>query len=563
MSNEYFYEDTLRLPELSPADLISLSNDRLVDFARLYTPSMNRQDLLFCRNQFCKEHRVPTKEELTLLDRMAKLRKKTVSSTLLARVGIDDSIIADSYEKQMDHYRMLRGDRRIPLSLEELAQISPQYQERVGRTDRILPSLMETDGTPVLRSFARFDEHKSGPLPDKTAMILLLPEEETSKNYKEKVQALLNEIRGTSLFHTVFSVGTGGLLASLAVRCKGVFMDPARLPDSESKTIDNLTDRFCGRWVIGASRESADLLCEKARDHGLLGIYFAKATESGRLRTSSDSLYFLDLSMEFLRIFVCAKDDGTASISKESFLTVCAHKSMSVMEASGNEAVLLDHTPIRKGNTLIVPVFSTIHANGFSAALNTVLNATLRLIARGGDRRTMGIAVTYSFPKYSANAEDIGMNMAMILGVSRMAEELELSERAPKICYTDEEARTLTCLAYSPLPHHTIPPFAVDVDSNLCFLAFGRTPDGVPSFEGLRRMYDYFTALCHASAVLSAQSVNGDLMEAVRSMTKGKQVAFTELASDYQNRFCQGLLLEISPKNTPENMPVLGKIAGV
>ncbi len=561
MSNEYFYDENFYTLDLSPADLLSLPNERLADFARRYTPSMNRQDLLFCRDRFRKEHRVPTETELSLLDRMVALRKKAVVGTLLARVGIDDSIIAESYEKQMQHRSMLYGQSHTPLSLDGLARISSEYQERIGKTDRIPPALMETDGTAVLRSHTSANEYHKSPLPAETALILLLPTREAEAEDLKKTEAFLATIRSTIGFRADFTVGTGGLSASLAIRCKGVFIDPSRLPDSDSKTLDNLTDRFRGHNIVGMARESAEQLCQRASEYGLLGIYFAKTTETGRLRTPSDPRYTLDLSMDFLRMLASAKDEGTVSIARESFLTVCAHKPMSVKDASGNETILSDHMPIRKENTIMSPVFSTVRVNGFSAAMNTTLNAVLRLIARGIDRRTMGLAVTYSFPKYAADAEDLGKNAAMILGTCRMAEELEISEQPPKLCYHDQGDRTLTCLAYAPLPSQMIPPFAAGNDSNLCFLAFGRTPDGVPSFEGLRRMCDYFTALCRTGSVLSAQSVNGDLTDAIRSMTKEKQVAFTDLMEDYENRFCQGLLLEISAKNMPEHIPILGKIA--
>ncbi len=571
--SDYDTSDTLTQENTRIHNFPLLSNSELLELARSTTPSMTRSDFYFCQQQYKKQKKSPSVAELRMINALLEERKRSTEHDVLSYVQSEDHVIAQTYQDMMAKLRVLSPEKKIPPSLSEAAAVSARYMRRIGRTDTAsalstncqdktdyqlrakssFPSVSTTSGLPLLR-LSNKDASPLELLPSGTAFVIVCPKAATGDgtsgydyyDYEEKLKSFLADEEIPSLYMGSVRVNRFGILYTLARLCKGVFADLRQLPHMEEPlALSCLVKNYRGCLLLSAERANTAQLVELAKKHDLSAAYFAKATESGWWRTSQEASVFLDMKLSFILSLANGKSQGNFVCPAENLRSACHHLPLSVTDDEGSIGKTEGADLLRADGHLLAPVFSEAKDACFSNALNTVLDAVLRLICRGINRRAITLAFTYLLPYYGKESQDSGKDLSLILGAYRAAIELACPQKAPTVKYTDQP-RALCCTAYAPIPHRELSDTFQRSGSNFYYLSFRRDPNGLPDFESFRQMCDSFFGWLTQGKIFSACPILGSLPSAVYDMATGGEIQFSSLSEEYKNFFCQGILFEAS-----------------
>ncbi len=553
------------VPPLYATAFHTSSEEEMKAFSADYTPSMNLSDFRFCQTQYRKDRRAPSFAELALLNGIVKERKSLADHRVISQVRIAVPAVADTYRDLSKKMVLLQPKRKHSPTLSELSLISGSYMRRIGRDEQTfeeneLPfQWLCADGGTIFPNESQTEEPFV--LTAGVALVLLTPAEDAEGSYEENISRFLAAPQIRPLYSRSLSVAQFGLLGSFVRHCQGILMDPEFLPLAEEEpfTIPHLISAYRGRTLLATTRENTAWLKEYAPQFGLSCTYFAKSTQTGRIRGPKELRPLLDFSIPFLKGLIDGQESATAFVGEENLRIACEHTSLSLKADDGSSICLGEGEVTARKGLLFAPVLSPAGENCFSAALNTVTDSILRLVCRGIDRRSLGLSLTYSIPRLGMTEEEHGKNLGLILGAYRVAMELALPEEGTRVIYTDGERRVL-CTAYAPTPQKKIPTRFVREGSPICYLSFQRTEDGLPRFESLRQMCDCFSELCAKGAILSARAVSGNPIATMRNMAKNGTFAVTEKAEEFSAYFCQGILFELDPSVSPTPFHSFGTI---
>ena len=508
------FGDTVPVP-----GFLTLPEEGLAALCREWFPAMRTADLRFCREYYRRESRVATYGELRMLEALVAERRAGADGYVMSRIRIADETVAATYEDMMTKCRALYPERKTPFTVAEMAQISGAYMHRIGRGDD---------------RFARVETAPPTLLPG-TAFLLLTPASEgESGAYEEHLADFLTSDEIAPLYAGTHRVMRYGILGTLASLGNGVFADVSLLPREEgaSLCLCDLVRAHRGRMMLSATRANAAWLCRYAERYGLRATYFAKVTETGRWRTSREVSPSIDLSCSFLQALLRGMDLSEVALPGEELRAVCGHTPL-----AGST-----HAPAQA--RYAVTLFATPEENCFSAAMNLALDAVLRLVSRGVDRRLIGLSLSYGFPRYETSEQEMGKNLSTILGAYRVTMELAAPEFESSVDYI-RGGRRLLCTAYTSYRGNAIPGQVTGVGGRIGYLSFRRTEAGVPDFESFRQMCDLFGTWCAEGKVLSACGVTGDALSAMEDLQReGLRIERGADAGSYQGVFCQGILFE-------------------
>ncbi len=528
---------------------------------------MNEDDLRFFRDYYRAERRLPSLGELRLFDRFAERRRSLSEMTFIGKVQAEDAAVTETYHDLLAKASVLLPDRRAPFGVAELAKVGGSYLRMVGRKAeeqtltapvRDTPcaelTLVSPAGEQLLCVGEAETETKADPFGEKgAAILLLLPSEEADVGYDEAVSSLCADREAKLLCGGTARIGRFGLLGALAHRCGGVLADLSRLPDC--LPLSHLAEAYAGRLLLAAPRANTAYLSELAERYGLRAVYFAKVTDSGRFCTMADTAPALNWKLSFLRSLFGARLGRDCYIPKEAMMAACVHPPLTLRSKESGVWTLRAGQAWRAGSLTLSSAYGEIANNGFSVAVNTVVDALLGMVACGADRRCVGLCVSYSLPE--TQTEDGGL--AAVLGVYRVMMETACPEQFSAVRNT-AGVPSVSCTAFSPLRRRAIPSLAVCRDSRMVFLSVKRTADGLPDFALLRKLCDDVLALANGGRLLSARAVAGKLSEAINEMTAGNAFRPTERLSAYDGAFCQGILCQVV-KDT--ELPAVGEILSV
>ena len=504
--------------EMPVFEFLTMPEEGLAALCEEFLPAMRLADLRFCREQYRREGRVATYGELRMLEALIAERRRSADRYVMSRIRIGDGTVAATYEDMMAKCRALYPNRQTPFTVAETAQVSGAYMNMIGRgSDRFVKA-----------------EPASPTLLPGTAFLLLVPgsaEEEGA--YEGNLAELLTNPEIAPLYTGRYRVSRYGILGTLASLGKGIFADFSLLPRAEGEPLRlrDLVVAHGGRLMLSATRENAAWLCRYAERYALKAIYFAKVTETGRWRTSREISPATDLSIPFLLALLNGMDMSEVSLPEENFRAVCPHTCLTGDGASA-----------KTGHA--VTLLASPEENCFSAAVNLGLEAVIRLVCRGVDRRAIGFTMSYAFPRYGVSELEMGKNLSTILGAYRVMMELAAPECDSSVDYIGG-SRRLACTAYTPHGGSAIPERAVETGTKIGYLSFCRNENGVPDFESFRQMCDHFHAWCAEGKIRSARGVSGDLLSAMADMASERvSITVSADAEAYRGCYCQGILFE-------------------
>jgi phosphoribosylformylglycinamidine synthase len=169
------------------------------------------------------------------------------------------------------------------------------------------------------------------------------------------------------------------------------------------------------------------------------------------------------------------------------------------------------------GNDLSDPYFMS---------LDVVLAAAAQCVAGGAEFNDIALSFSAEIPGISGERDIIdpqlgGDALSLILGAYRAQIEYCLPDAGSVYTYSGKRyGFTVSAAARlngNPVPMHFILP-----GNGVYLLAPAYSPDGLPNFEDLRRMWRYVSSLCRDGRVASAFAVgSGGAAETIRTMSGG------------------------------------------
>ncbi|MBQ9085565.1 MAG: hypothetical protein IJY47_00085 [Clostridia bacterium] len=483
------------------------------DFAALrkeVTPSMNEDDLRFCRDYFQSVKRVPYYGELRLLNRLVAKRREKADGTRVEALRCADEEIASTYRDLLAKLHVLFPQQKVSPSLSDIAQVSGTYLRMIGRGS---PFFLPADGTPSRPS------EEENPQEVRAAFVLLYPKE-NKDHYFDEIHALLTRDELRDVSPRRMPISEYGLLGTLARLPGGILANTELLPRKEDESLFSiLGDAYVGYELWNVPRDFAPKLCRLATEYDLIAVYFARTTENGEFVIHHTGTSPYCLSLTFARALMNRRYSAHALVTKEDFTAgsmipttkICD----SIKRLSASELPSMD---------LLTTLWErSAPSNCFSLGMNTCLDALLRLVSHGINRRAIGFSLTYSLPAHVSNEAELGQDLALLLGTYRVSLEFAAPESASLLQYETHEGnfRRLSCLAYASRPERLLTSAGGKPSDRVYFLALCPTPQGIPDFAELRRTCDRFTALWEEGKIHSAQSVSGSLSEALNILGKG------------------------------------------
>jgi hypothetical protein len=513
-------------------------------------PNLSRHNIEFIGKYYSKLKRCPTYGELRLYGAILDIQRKRARGALISRLGTDSIALMETYNDHKAKAVAMRGKKHASLTLDESAALIGEYMRMIGRYDS--------------RSFAKAPQKHSAEndltlISDGSAVMTLGAAKVKEKKKKKKRRKgarevyavlLLNADTRNSGLRALFAdkkvrarckkavrIGEFGLIGAISEICEGARADLSKLSE-DAPLYSVLTECFTYKYLVLSTVKQAGTLIELAAGYGVEAVYFA-VTESGdRLRAM-----YADIPLELVRILMdsrkaietCVSEcDPSAAYTPKPLYAVKGEKKF-----EGFEDALL-----KSRERLVAAVSISPEKNAFGAAVNALVDNTLRLVAAGADRRAICSAAVYEFPCDGRDAESLGESLALILGAYRVGVELAFSEGMTETSYNTE--RKLTSVLYASAPRNPVSAVFTAEGSYIGFLPIEKSGDGFIDFNSLRRVCDSFYELKLNGKILSARAVTDEPSVTVEKMKKCMTVTLTESGRLAANAPCKGILFETS-----------------
>ncbi len=117
-------------------DFFDITEESAGQFIDKYRLAMDKDDLMFCKEYFLKEKRVPTLTELRMIDTYwSDHCRHTTFSTILEEVSFEDERVEASFNRMLEIRKEL--GRNKPLTLMEIATLAGRYLKHEGKLDKL------------------------------------------------------------------------------------------------------------------------------------------------------------------------------------------------------------------------------------------------------------------------------------------------------------------------------------------------------------------------------------------------------------------------------------------
>ena len=432
---------------------------------------------------------------------------------------------------------------------------------------------------------------------------------------ERKLQRLFRNPALSKLIKKCNDFGAGGVAVAIGELAPGLEI-----------YLDNIPKKYAGldgtelalsesqeRMAVVVEADAVTEFCEIAAAENLLATVVAKVTHNKRLVMYWRGAKIVDIKREFLdssgaqqRAVVALdyRDDrneildrpfaGHALLGSLADLNGCLQKGLAERFDSsiGSGTVLMPFGGARQltpaeGLAMKLPLgdncrTAALFAHGwalpfannpYQAAIHSVVEAVSKIVAMGGDYRTVRLSLQEYFEKLGKDCHKWGKPLAALLG----ALEAQLELGIPAIGGKDSMSGTFKELNVPP----TLIAFAATIvvaarvvsnelkqcGSYLYLLKVRRTPEGLPIWAALRSNFATAHGLAAAGKVLSMHSVKGcGVLHAVSEMALGNTIGvrFVTAAATLAAGCMYGdiLLESITAIEDISDLYLIGKTAG-
>ncbi|WP_330389069.1 phosphoribosylformylglycinamidine synthase [Tepidibacter thalassicus] len=398
---------------------------------------------------------------------------------------------------------------------------------------------------------------------------------------ERKIQRLFRNKKVSRMIKKCNDFGAGGICVAIGELADGIDINLDLVPkkydglDGTELAISESQERM----AVVVSSENADEFIKYANLENLEATHVANVTDSNRIRMYWKNNLIVDISREFLNTngvkqktdvlvkspseksyFKSANEKGKTLkekwINKMRELNICSQRGLIERFDSsiGAATVLMPfggkyQATYVDGMAAKIPVLygetstGTIMTYGynpkigkwspFHGALYALIESVCKIVAMGGDYKTVRLTFQEYFEKLGDSTQKWGKPFSALLGAFYAQKKLNI----PAIGGKDSMSGTFKDLNVPP----TLVSFAVDivdvndvispefknVNSKVIYLSTRRCEDEVVNFEELKKNLDKVTSLIKNKKVISAYAVKGGgICEGISKMSFGNKIGF-------------------------------------
>lgn len=475
-----------------------------------------------------RARRDPLIEELKALDLFAASMQKSPTAQAPTEMQTNDAFIAATYADMMAKRRELSPNTKTPLSLGESLGLARTYLLRAGKRNGLgkdtlfcrelgkhsfapCDAAVVSDGGFSLRVL----DACSLPSQSDDLFALLLPEIGThaQSGFDAKCNKLLSTQEFASSIGKITTLSHGGLLSALLKEGVGIFLDTARLSQSnELFPLEHLVNAFEDAYLIRFARQNETLVRRLARDAGIRACVFAGVTTTDTLVISRSKNDTLTLHIDFLRSlssFVFTK----LTLGEETPDAILSPRT----ETRNKKICKYLFDPERNAPTLNLDIERKLVASAsvspersfFLNALYCAIAPILSQSLAGCHYSAQQLAIGIRLPSYPVSAEASAAALSTSLGLYRLQSEtgiLAASLRTvsdpdvslPQLSVFSVAAGAAPCPSVLQIPENRV--YAISIKTD---------PSGLPDFESLRRTLASLAKLRNDGVTVSARCVFG------------------------------------------------------
>ncbi len=549
----------------------TLSDEALFAVSSKAIPSLSVEGLCFIRNTLRasvkrkKELRTPTLGELRLYGEIFSESSKNADLIALSSVEGDGKQISDTYADLLAKVKVLYKKGAFVPTLDALANVSKEYTDMIGRDCGTLYAytsgignkssdvLSVTDiGGREAFHFTRKEEDTFAKRADYGISVFILrPIIGINDEYEANAKRFFASAARFSLYRARAKVGRHGIIGALMRLTDGAAVDTSVLYKSEEGALPALALSDRGRYIVIANFKNAKKLSILADRYGLTCTEFARTNDSEcfKLMMGKKSL---ELKSKFLSSIMNYREKKAVSLP-------CG---AAYLPTEYSHPVFRGGIDGRDGleafeGRCFYSHRSDISADPFKEGFFSALDASIALVSRGVNRRSVCMAYEYSFPRSLVSGDELGKDLALILGVYRFNMELAAPTAISSVKYG--KGRGLLTVSYSMRPKVSIASMLSSEGNKLCFMGFDVGEDGLPDMNSYRQMCDRFFELAEKGKVISAYAVTGSLSAAVYSMSGKLAASFNDKGEAMALTRCRGIVFEVSSATGLEEIGIIVK----
>ena len=509
-----------------------LSPSLLKDFAAFYTPNMGKAELAHCQKFFAARNQVPpTGEELAFLDAFVAQNYRYPDAFLISQMQTEDDFLAKTFHDLMDKRAIVTPNYSAPCSYAEITKVAQAYLGATDKKTSFIDSLhvscaphcnlvlaaqkadaATVDGDSPCGLSCGLSHH--GAIACRTALkngdtvyaVLQSTDARGDEDFEKRLVAFAKSSAVHLYVKKLYPVGKRGLLHTLFDTEMGFEVELSRLyGDAPAK---RLLDSDLGLVFIANGEHASGVLMD-ALDAGLRPRLVGTLMDNGQVVLKHNDRDRLLFTVPFLKAL---------SFSRAYRAEMC----------DGEVCRKIGLSPVRSthfgGHD-----FSFVRADGDDSrhgALYAALCALSSLVACGADLRDVRLAVRTQLSLSDISAQNLGKQLAFLLGLYRAETEFELSELDSSIDLTDQSS-SVSLYAMAETINAPISDTLNKDDTSVYLLEPLYDENGNPDFDNLKDMFAYVKALQKNGKVLSARAVFGDILEPLDSMSGDKTIEYT------------------------------------
>ncbi|SHJ93971.1 phosphoribosylformylglycinamidine synthase [Tepidibacter formicigenes] len=398
---------------------------------------------------------------------------------------------------------------------------------------------------------------------------------------ERKIQRLFRNKNVSTMIKKCNDFGAGGVCVAIGELARGLDINLDLVPkkyeglDGTELAISESQERM----AVVVSKEDVDKFIKNANEENLEATHVATVTDHNRMRMYFRDKLIVDISREFIdtngvkqktnvlvkspeeekNYFKNLNDNENLKdkwIENIQDLNICSQRGLVERFDSsiGAGTVLMpfggkyQSTPT-EGMVAKIPVLNgdtstgTIMTYGynpkigkwspFHGAMYAVVESVCKVVAMGGNYKTIRLTLQEYFEKLGDNKEKWGKPLSALLGAFYVQKQLNI----PAIGGKDSMSGTFKDIDVPPTlvsfavdtvdVNHVISPEFKNINSKVVYLSTKKYEDEVIDFDELKKNLEKVTSLIKNKKVISVHTVkSGGICEAISKMSFGNKIGF-------------------------------------
>ena len=552
------------------------SNDELAAFLSANEYSFTLEQFIYIRDYFKNEKKMfPTYNQLMLFDAInrARIIQKKGYSIYSASANEGAEYILDTSKDMLAKRGAIKKGFSGAMPISYASKIASEYLNTIGYAEKakdFIPASSDftagyyihvNEGEPIFvyadqaiyaTDTPNQNQAQMGYSNMHNTILMLVPTENIGPDeYNARVNELLSLPEVDSLIsnHSVINAPYG-ILDVLLKETNGIFVNLANIPEIEKNNfgrvvhLTSLVSSCIGRHVFATHNMSIGIINNIAENYSLTACVFA--IRNGTRLCTLDAMRNPPFSFDFniLQAITDFKDHSAYIFTDEKAQALGAKKNAYLTDnRSGTKQTFRAERILNFGKAMACASARELDPSPYKTSAVNIVDVICSLIAKGVAKNSITLSIQYSLLCGTNDPEELGKNLAAILGAYRSMVELCVSDVSPQISY-NEKKRSILSLASAKPPKRPIRSSFSSENTHVYFYSLEFCEDGLPNYEKLRQFIRYYYSQIENDNIISAFAINENLSAILQGASQNTSIEFDGSFSASSFNLAHGILFE-------------------